>query len=209
MTFVTVFTLFFLVDDELRVLRDKNEQDYDNLSIRALCTPGRSGGCNVIFFQLDEKSYEMVSKMPEIKDSQIFKKLWQKYGRKLRDDDIVITIEKLFMTWSKICEKLASKNQEFLSGKMQLKKIDKYVNMFASNYTALEDEFALLSRFFYDAKTQLGQVKKKLRLVIEKVKSYRKLFQTRQAAQAILKLQEALDLQGDFLEVERIEKVRT
>lgn len=195
----------FLVDDELRVLRDKNEQDYDDLSIRALCTPGRSGECEVIFFQLDEKSYEMVSKMPEIKDSQIFKTLWQKYSRKLRDGDIVITIEKLFMIWSKICEKLASKNQEFLSGKMQLKKIDKYVNMFALNYTALEDEFALLSRFFYGAKTQLGQVKK----VIEKVKSYRKLFQTRQAAQAILKLQEALDLKGDFSEVERIEKVRT
>lgn len=147
----------------------------------------------------------MVSKIPEIKDSRIFDKLWQKYGKRFRDDDVV-TIEKLYAIWLKVCERLASKTQEFLSGKMQLRKVDKYVNMFEMNYTALEDEFALLSSFFDGAKTQLA--KAKLRFVIKKVKRYRNLFDTRQAAQAILKLQEALDLQGDFSEVTSIEKVR-
>ena len=203
-TFVTIFALF-LVDDEFRILREKNEQDYSDLSIHVLCTSGRSGRCEVKFFKLDEKSYEMVSKIPEIKDSRIFDKLWQKYGKRFRDDDVV-TIEKLCAMWLKVCDKLASKTQEFLSGKMQLRKIDEYVNMFEMNYTALEDEFALLSRFFDGAKTPL--VKTKLQHVIKKVKKYRKLFNTRLAAQAILKLKDALELRGDFSEVTSIEKVR-
>ena len=196
----------FLVDDKLRVLRDKIKQDHTNLSIRVLCTPTRSGKCHDEFFNLDEKSNEMVLKIPAVKDSQIFKKLWEKYSGRIKDG--VVTVEMLYKIWSKISKKLKSKNQDIVSGEMQVKKIRKYVDMFKMDYKALEDEFMLLSKYFNGA-THLDQVKKKLGVVIDKVKSYEKLFSTQQAAQAILQLQQALDLQGDFSEIEEIEEVRS
>lgn len=149
----------------------------------------------------------MVLKIPKIEDSHFFKKLWKKHGRKWRGRDDVVTVELLFTIWSKICLKLKSKNQRFVSGEMQLKKIDKYVKTF-KGYKALEEEFVLLSSFFNDTTTHLDQVKQKLGLVINKVKSYKNLFNTQQAAQAILELQIALDLQGDFSEIKGIEEVR-
>lgn len=159
----------------------------------------------MIFFRLNDKSYEMVSKISEINGSRFFKNLWQKYGGSLRDN--VVSVDMIFTVWSKICMKLDTRNQEFLNGNMQLKKVDKYIKMFQMDYKALENEFMLLSKYFGDKTTQLDEVKKKLGLVIDKVKSYEKLFDTQQAALAILELREALDLQGDFSEVERIKKV--
>ena len=146
----------------------------------------------------------MVSKIPEMKSSRIFNKLWHEYSEKLKDE--VVTMEKLFTTWSKICENLMTINKEFHDGKMQLVEVDKYVKMFNTDYTVLEDEFTLLSSYFDSATPHLER--KKLDVVMNKVKSYRKLFDARQAAQAILDLQEALNLQGDFSEVDRIKKVR-
>ena len=66
----------------------------------------------------------------------------------------------------------------------------------------------LLLKYFGGKTTQLDQVQKKLEHIMNKVKSYRKLFDTQQAAQAILELRDTLHLEGDFSEVERIEKVR-
>ena len=160
----------------------------------------------MIYFKFDEKSDEMVSKIPAIKGSRFFIYLWQKYGKSLKDN--VVSVDMIFTIWSKICEKLDARNQEFLNCKMQLKKIDKYIKMFQKDYKALEEEFMLLSHFFNGTTTHLDEVQKKLDDVMNKVKSYRELFDTRQAAQAILELRDALHLEGDFSEVERIEKVR-
>ena len=132
--------------------------------------------------------------------------LWQKYGGSIRDS--VVSVEMIFKIWSKICEKLQSKSQEFLDGKMQLQKVDQYIKMFKNDYKALEDEFMFLLKYFGDETTKLDYVKEKLGFVISKVKSYKKLFDTRQAAQAILELQKRLDLEGDFSEVEEIKQVR-
>ena len=146
----------------------------------------------------------MVSKIPEMKSSRIFNKLWHEYSEKLKDE--VVTMEKLFTTWSQICESLMTINKEFHDGEMQLVEVDKYVKMFNTDYTVLEDEFTLLSSYFDSATAHLER--KKLDVVMKKVKSYRKLFDARQAAQAIVDLQKALNLQGDFSEVDRIKKVR-
>ena len=75
------------------------------------------------------------------------------------------------------------------------------------DYDALEEEIVLLSRYFNGTR-HLDQTKKKLGAVIKKVKNYKKLFHDRQAAQAILDLQKAMGLQGDFSQVEKIEEVR-
>ena len=196
----------FSVDDELRVLRNKIDQDYHDLSIRELCTPGTSGRCDVIFFKLNSMSNEMVSKMPALKGSQIFNNLWQKYGGSKRDS--VVSMEMIFTIWSKICDKLQSKSQEFLDGEMQLQEVDKYIKMFDNDYKALEDEFIFLLKYFGGETTVLDYVKEKIWSVISKVKSYKKLFDCRQAAQAILELRKRFDLQGDFSKVEEIEQVR-
>ena len=180
-------------------------QDYNELSIRDLCTK-RSGEYDVVFFNLDDKFYEMVSKITEIKYSQIFKKLWQKYGEKLKNE--VVTMEVIFnKIWSRILDKLKSINEQFLDGEMQLKKVDKYLVMCKTDYDALEEEFMLISRFF-SGTAHLGEVKKKLGVSIKKVKSYKQLFDAQQAALAILELQEVMGLEGDFSEVENIKQVR-
>ena len=187
-------------------MRDIDAQDYSESSISDLCIQ-RSGRCDMVFLKLNDKSYEMVSKITEIKHSQIFNKLWKEYGKKLKDE--VVTMEIIFnKIWSRICEKLKSINKKFLDGEMQLKKVDKYLDMLnKTDYNALEEEFKLLSRYF-TCPTQLDEVTKKLGISIEKVKSYRQLFDAWQAAQAIQELQKVMDLQGNFSEVENIKEVR-
>jgi hypothetical protein len=202
---VIFYHVIFLVDEELRVLRDKIVQDYNELSISDLCTK-RSGGYDIVFFDLDDKFHEMVSKITEIKNSQIFKKLWQKYSEKLKDE--FVTMEVIFTNiWSRILDKLKSINEQFLDGEMQLKKVDKYLVMCKTDYDALEEEFMLLSRYF-SGTAHLGEVKKKLGVSIKKVKSYKQLFDAQQAALAILELQEVMGLEGDFSQVEKIKEVR-
>ena len=202
---VIFYHVIFLVDEELRVLRDKIVQDYNELSISDLCTK-RSGGYDIVFFDLDDKFHEMVSKITEIKNSQIFKKLWQKYSEKLKDE--FVTMEVIFTNiWSRILDKLKSINEQFLDGEMQLKKADKYLVMCKTDYDALEEEFMLISRYF-SGTAHLGEVKKKLGVSIKKVKSYKQLFDAQQAALAILELQEVMGLEGDFSEVEKIKEVR-
>ena len=161
----------------------------------------------MVFFKLDEKFCKMVSRITDIKSSRIFDKLWQKYGKNLRDE--VVTMEIIFdKIWLKICQELKSINQQFLDGEMQLYKVDKYLNMFEMDYDALEKEFMLLSKYFNDTTTHSEQIKKNLGAIIKKVKSYKKFFDARQAAQAILDLQKTMNLKGDFSEVEKIEEVR-
>ena len=171
-----------------------------------LCTE-KSGRHDMVFLKLDDKFYEMVSKIAEMKRSRIFNILWKKYGEKLKDE--VVTMEIIFTEiWSKICGKLQSINRQLLDGEMKLKKLDKYLAMFKTDYVAFKEEFMLLSRYFNDTAMHLDQIEEKLGVRIRKVKRYKKLFDARQAAQAILKLQKAMGLTGDFSEVEKIEKVR-
>ncbi len=180
-------------------------QDYNELAICDLCAK-RSGGYDVMYFKLDDKFYEMVSKIPELKRSRIFNALWKKYGEKLNNEEAVTMEIILNKMWSRICDKLNSINEQFIDGEMQLKKVDKYLNIFGMDYNALQEEFMLLSRYFYGTR-HLDQINKKLRAVIKKVKSYKKLFHAQQAAQAILDLQKAMGLEGDFSQVEKIEEV--
>ena len=180
-------------------------QDYNELPIRDLCAK-RSGGYDIIYFNLDGKFNEMVSNITELKRSKIFKALWKKYGEKLKHE--IVTMEIILdKIWLRTCEELQSINQQFLNGEMQLKKVNEYLSMFSKDYNTLEEEFSLLSTYF-NGRTHLDQIKKKLGAIMKKVKSYNKLFAARQAAQAILHLQKAMGLEGDFSQVESIEKVR-
>ncbi len=197
-----MFYFVFLVDEELRVFRDKIVQDYHVLPMCDLCIT-RSGRYDMIYFNLDDRFIEMVSKITELKRSQIFDVLWKKYSKKLKD--VVVTMEIILdKIWLRVCEELQSISKKFLDGEMELKKIGDYLSMFKMNYNALEQEFILLSLYF-NGRTHLDQIKKKLGVVIKKVK---KLFDPPQAAQAILNLRRSVGLEGDFSEVERIEKVR-
>ena len=194
----------FLVDNEL--LHKKIEQDYNNLSIRDLCCK-RSESHVVTFFNLEEKFCAMMSGITEIKSSRIFDKLWRKNGGKLKDK--VLTMEEIFENlWLPICDQLMSINQQFLSGDMLLKDVDKYLKLFDTDYQALEKEFLLLSRFFSDSTAfNVSEVKRTLGTKIERVKSYKELFDARDAAQTILLLRETIGLEGDFSEIENLEEV--
>ena len=147
----------------------------------------------------------MVSNITEMKSSRIFNVLWKKYGEHFNRKSVTMKII-LYEVWLKICEELQSINQKFLNGNMKLRVIDEYLNIFEMDYEALKKEFMLLSKYFNGA-ADLEQTEEKLVLRIRKVKCYLKLYDAQQAAQAILKLQKALGLKGDFSKVESIDKV--
>ena len=202
--FNVIWWVIFLVDQRLRDLREKIRQNYKQLSIRELCVK-RSGEYHLIFFDLNGEFRKMVDDITEMKRSRIFEALWQKYSNKLKDKEV--TIQDIFNEiWLRICSKLKLVIQRFLSGEIQLMKIDKYLSMFNGNFADFEEEFKLLSSFFCDA-THLDQVEKTLSDRMQQVKSYKKLFVARQAAQAILELRQKMGLKGDFSEVAKIEEV--
>ena len=198
---IAIFTMFyFLVDEELRLLRKKIQQDYNDVSIRTLMCPSN-------FFKIDERFCTMVSRMTEIKCSRIFGKLWPKYGEQLQNQTVTVKII-FHEVWLRIYHELNTESQQFLSGQMRLKDIDQYLKMFDLDYEALEKEFVLLSGFFSDKTTHLDQVKKRLRKTIERVKNYKKLFDARDAAETILGLRKKVALKGDFSAVENLKQVR-
>jgi archaellum component FlaC len=154
----------------------------------------------------------MISKVTEIQDSRIFQDLWKKYGENLNGGDEEVTMEMIFSElWSRICEELQEICRQFRDGDVKLKKIEEYLDMFKMDYDAVVDELVLLSRYFNGAgqlnKRKLDQIKNKLAGIMEKVKSCKKLFNARQAAEAILNLQDVMGLTGDFSQVKSIEKV--
>ena len=206
MTF-TFFPIIFLVDKKLQSLRDKIVMDVDEISILELCIE-KFKRYDVVIFELDDRTCEMVLEITELKRSSMFVKLWSKYCKELKEE--VITMEVIFdKIWSKVCEKLKLISTQILNGEMQLKKLDKYLNMFGLDYTTLKSELILLLRYFNGTAINLKKVTKNLNIVINKVKNYKKLSNTRQAAQTVLQLQEAMGLHGDFSEVKKIaEEVR-
>ena len=190
--------------EELRDLRHKTAQDYNKLPIRDLCTK-RAEKYHIIYFNLDDKFDEMVLKVTELQNSRIFRISWKKYGEKFKSE--VVTMEIIFsQMYSKIIEELQLLCQQFHEGEVKLKKIDEYLEMFKMDYDAVVNEFMLLSQHF-NSTGQLEQIENKLVDIMEKVKSYKKLFNARQAARAILHVQEVLGLEGDFSQVRNIEKV--
>ena len=158
------------------------------------------------FFNLDDKFDEMVSKVIKIKDSRIFNVLWKEYGESLKDE--VVTMEIIWcQMWSRICEELRSICKQFYNGEMKLRKVDEYLDIFKNDNDAIINEFIQLSEFFNPNMGQLDQIRKQLEDIIEKMKSYKKLFNTQQAADAVLRLQKVMGLEGDFSQVRSIEKV--
>ena len=180
--------------------------NFDEISILELCI-ARSGRYEVLIFEFDDITYQMVSKITELKRSSMFIQLWSKYCKELRLE--VVTTKIIFeKIWSKICEKLKLISTQILNGEMQLRKLDKYLDMFGLDYTTLQPELIFLLSYFSSTAINLDKVKKDLSIVINKVENYKKLSNARQAAQTILQLREAMDLRGDFSEVEKIEEVR-
>ena len=191
---------------ELRTLREKINQDYNNLPIRDLCVQ-TSGTYEVTFFNLEKKFCNMVSRIAEIKSSQIFNELWQKHGKDLKKE--VMTMEIMCDNlWKPICDELKAVNRQFLSGDMLLKDIDNYLKLFNMDYVALKTEFLLLSKFFSDNGTSNNdKVEQKLDARIERVKKYQKLFDARDASEAIEVLRKKMNLQGDFSAIKKLKEV--
>ena len=149
----------------------------------------------------------MVSRITEIKSSRIFKKLWHKYRKDLKKE--VVTMEMIYDNlWKPIRDQLCVVNQQFLSGDMLIKDVDKYLKLFDTNYEALGKEFLLLSKFFSDkTESDVNELKKLLGSKMERVKSYMRLFDAQDASQAIEALAERMGLKGDFSAIENLKEV--
>ena len=204
----TIFAILFLVDEGLRVWREKIEQDIVHVAIGDLCV--KSSKRHIVTFfnlELEEKFCTMMSGVLKIKRSRIFRLLWQKKGKKVKDK--VLTMEVIFDDlWLPICNKLVLINQQFLSGDMLLKDVDRYLKLCESDYEALKNEFLLLSKFFSDDTSFcVNELETELRVGVERVMNYKKLFDARDAAKAILLLRETIGLKGDFSAIENLDKV--
>ena len=204
----TIFAILFLVDEGLRVWREKIEQDIVHVAIGDLCV--KSSKRHIVTFfnlELEEKFCTMMSGVMKIKRSRIFRLLWQKKGEKVKDK--VLTMEVIFDDlWSPICSKLVLINQQFLSGDMLLKDVDRYLKLCDLDYEALKNEFLLLSKFFSDGTSfYVNELETELRVGVERVMNYKKLFDARDAAKAILLLRETIGLKGDFSAIKNLDKV--
>ena len=169
-----------------------------------LCTRS-TVGVVVVFFNLDPEIQFMISKMYNIQTSRIFNELWKKY-QKLEYEKVTMTVIMESM-WGPINDKLVSIKKKFVSGEIQIKKVEKYLKMFNYDYPQLEKEFELLVEFFVLEKAISRSEKVQLRARIQQVKHYQKLFDAGLAARSILELRSAMELTGDFSEVESIAEV--
>ena len=143
--------------------------------------------------------------MYNIQTSRIFNELWKKY-QKLEYEKVTMTVI-MESIWGPINDKLMSIKEKFVSGEMQIKKVEEYVKMFNYNYPQLQKEFELLVEFFVLEKAIIRSEKVHLRDRIQQVKHYQKLFDAGLAARSILELRRTMKLTGDFSEVESIAAV--
>ena len=147
----------------------------------------------------------MVSKMYNIQNSRIFNEQWKKY-QKLEYEKVTMAVI-MESIWVPICDKLMSIKEKFVSGEMQIKKVEKYLKMFNYNFPQLEKELELLVVFFVSEKEITRSEKVQIRARIQQVNDYQKLFDARLAARSILELRRAMALTGDFSEIESIAEV--
>ena len=194
----------FTVDEHLSFLRERLKEDMNSQPMCNLCTRS-TVGVVVVFFNLDPEIQFMISKMYNIQTSRIFNELWKKY-QKLEYEKVTMTVIMESM-WGPINDKLVSIKEKFVSGEIQIKKVEKYLKMFNYDYPQLEKEFELLVEFFVLEKAISRSEKVQLRARIQQVKHYQKLFDAGLAARSILELRSAMELTGDFSEVESIAEV--
>ena len=181
--FYVVFTRFtFSVDEELRVVRDKIVQDYNELPIRDLCIR-TSGKYNIKYFNLDGKFEAMVAIISELRNSRIFKVFWNEFGEKIEDNEV--TMEIIFsQMWLGICEELQAICKQFSDGDVQLSKIEEYLDVCKGDYDALVNEFTLLSKYCIDKECldrglddrKLNQIRRNFVDMMKKVKRYKSFY---------------------------------
>ena len=194
----------FTVEGDLSFLRERLKEDMNSQPMCNLCTRN-TVGVVVVFFNLDPEIQFMISKIYNIQTSRIFNELWKKY-QKLEYEKVTMTVIMESM-WGPINDKLVSIKEKFVSGEIQIKKVEKYLKMFNYDYPQLEKEFELLVEFFVLEKAIIRSEKVHLRDRIQQVKHYQKLFDAGLAARSILELRRTMKLTGDFSEVESIAAV--
>ena len=204
--FLLYFSLLtIVVDVRLRALRHKLRMDWSTLRINELCMRGPSG-IVVVYFDLEPEVQQMVSKIYGIQNSRIFNDLWHEFCKKLQGSTVKLE-DVVRLMWSPIRENLLSIKQQFISGEMQIKEVDVFLKTFKYKCDELEREFELLLVNFRDPETRLESQKHQLRFRIQQIKDYRKLFDAGIAARSIIDLKKAMNLTGDFSEVESIAEV--
>ena len=194
-----------IVDQSVEELKEKNEEDFKTRSIFELCDL-TSAGIEVTFFDLDHSKKLMISDIHNIRQSKIFRSLWQEACKNA--DGYTVTMDVIMdSVLVPVYGDVKCMKEDFFSGKVKIKQVDKYLEMMNNNSEQLKAEFELLMTSFQETGEILNDQKPLLNHRIRQVMDYAKLFDAHKAAETMMRFKEEMKLTGDFREVEDIAQV--
>ena len=200
-----MYNMFCLiVDQSVEELKEKSEQDFKTRSIFELCDL-TSAGIEVTFFDLDHSKKSMISGVRNIRQSKIFRSLWQEACKNADGNTVTMDII-MSSVWVPVYRDVKCMKEDFFSGKVKIKQVDKYLEMMNNNLEELEAEFKLLMTSFQEAGGMLND-QQLLNRRVRQVMDYAKLFDANRAAETMMRFKEGMKLTGNFREVKDIAQV--
>ena len=186
-------------------LREKAAENCKCRSIQELCVQ-TSEGIEVTFFNLDHSFKTMIRGVERIQNSKIFCMKWEEAWKNLEESPL--PLDKIpNSVWSPVYKDVQNERKEFLSGKMKMKQVEKYLKLMNGDPDNLRKEFRLLmtidqgNEVIPDA--DIGILNSR----VEQIKDYQRLLNAHKAATVIMRFKEEMELKGNFMEVEEISQV--
>lgn len=186
-------------------LREKAAENCKLKSIQELCVQ-TSEGIEVTFFNLDHSFKTMIRGVERIQNSKIFCMKWEEAWKNLEESPL--PLDKIpNSVWLPVYKDVQNERKEFLSGKMKMEQVEKYLKLMNGDPDNLRKEFRLLmtidqgNEVIPDA--DIGILNSRA----EQVKDYQRLLNAHKAARVITMFKEEMELKGNFVEVEEISQV--
>ena len=186
-------------------LREKAAENCKCRSIQELCVH-TSEGIEVTFFNLDHSLKSMIRGVDRIQNSQLFCMKWEEAWKNLEESHL--PLDKIpNSVWLPVCEDVQNERKEFLSGKMKMKQVEKYLKLMKGDPDNLKKEFRLVMTIYQGNEVipdaEIGILNSR----VEQVKDYQRLLDAHKAAWIIMRFKEEMELKGNFMEVEEISQV--
>lgn len=189
------------MDVDLHEIKEKLEKDITPCRMLEICHKrGISEEPIVKFFDLSTKNKRMVQSLHLVRNSHLFRTIWQKCferaadickgdpetSGKLRID----LVEEL--VWSKSFERWRTLWGKICSGQISLKDVDERFDRFRKDPKSLDDEIEIALKFLS------AEEDATLHRRVAQIKQFQNLRECEDAAAAILEFKEAMELEGDF-----------
>ena len=169
--------------------------------------PGDSSAPCVVFFGLSDEVKSMIHAFQNVQGSSLFRKLWEDYCSRTVKQVMPgepsqgrLSIHDVCeMVWNPASTALADLRTSCLNGSITLKQVDEHFRHCKGDYEHLRKEIAGMIPADDVGKNAHAE---KINERVEQIRQYHQLNQYLSAATAVLKFQEAMQLNGDFKVVE-------